>query len=102
MNFKYKFCIWLIDTLLLNKQGLTIDEIQHKWRISSYNPDGGLLTERSFHRYRNETESLFNIDIVCENHEVQQVETLDDLADEIVQLVIQNDKYKDKTNETRT
>lgn len=68
MNFKYKFCIWLVDTLLLNKQGLSIDEIQHKWRISSYNPDGGLLTERSFHRYRNETESLFNIDIVCEKN----------------------------------
>ncbi|MFR0677674.1 WYL domain-containing protein [Dysgonomonas mossii] len=68
MNFKYKFCIWLVDTLLLNEQGLTIDEIQHKWRISSYNPDGGLLTERSFHRYRNETESLFNIDIVCEKN----------------------------------
>ncbi|MFR0678870.1 helix-turn-helix transcriptional regulator [Dysgonomonas mossii] len=68
MNFKYKFCIWLVDTLLLNKQGLSIDEIQHKWRISSYNPDGGLLTERSFHRYKNETESLFNIDIVCEKN----------------------------------
>ncbi len=66
MNFKYKFCIWLVDTLLLNKQGLTVDEIQHKWRESSYNPDGGVLTERSFHIYRNETESLFNIDIVCE------------------------------------
>lgn len=42
-----------------------------------------------------------NIDIVCENHEVQQVETIDELADEIVQLVIANDKYKDKTNETQ-
>ena len=66
MNFKYKFCIWLVDTLLLNKQGLTIDYIQHKWRNSSYNPDGNILTERSFHRYRNDAESLFNIDIVCE------------------------------------
>lgn len=66
MIFKYKFCIWLVDTLLLNLQGLTISDIQQKWKNSSYNPDGGLLTERSFHRYRNETESLFNIDIICE------------------------------------
>lgn len=68
MIFKYKFCIWLVDTLLLNLQGLTINEIQGKWKNSSYNPDGGLLTERSFHRYRNETESLFNIDIICEKN----------------------------------
>lgn len=43
-----------------------------------------------------------NIDIVCDHYGVKQVDKLDDLADEIVQLVIQNDKYKDKTNETRT
>ena len=66
MNFKYRFCIWLVDTLLVTGQGLTLKEIQHKWRISSYNPDGGLLTERSFHRYRNEAQSLFNIDIICD------------------------------------
>lgn len=68
MNYKFKFCIWLVDALLLNERGLTLEEIQFKWRISSYNPDGGVLTERSFHRYRNEAESLFNIDIVCEKH----------------------------------
>lgn len=81
MNFKYRFCIWLVDTLLVNEQGLTIGEIQHKWRISSYNPDGGILTERSFHRYRNETESLFNIDIVCEknNGGVYKIVSTDEL-----------------------
>lgn len=42
-----------------------------------------------------------NVDILCEQYDIKQVDTVDDLAEEIVQLVWANDKYKDKTNETR-
>lgn len=41
-----------------------------------------------------------NVDIVCDLNNIPQVNTVDDLAEEIVRLVWANDRYKDKTNET--
>ena len=38
MIFKYKFCLWLIDTLSI--QPLTLPEIQKKWLNASANEDG--------------------------------------------------------------
>ena len=37
MIFKYKFCLWLIDTLSI--QPLTLPEIQKKWLNASANED---------------------------------------------------------------
>ena len=44
MIFKYKFCLWLIDTLSI--QPLTLPEIQKKWLNASANEDGDPLAER--------------------------------------------------------
>lgn len=43
MIFKYKFCLWLIDTLSI--QPLTLPEIQKKWLNASANEDGDPLAE---------------------------------------------------------
>lgn len=64
MIFKYKFCLWLIDTL--STQPLTLPEIQKKWLRASANEDGDPLSERSFTRYRREAESLMYVDIECD------------------------------------
>ncbi|WP_238319536.1 hypothetical protein [Bacteroides propionicifaciens] len=47
MNYKYKFCIWLVDSLLNNKRSMTFKKIQEKWKDSSFNPNGEVLTLRS-------------------------------------------------------
>lgn len=60
MIFKYKFCLWLIDTLSI--QPLTLPEIQKKWLNASANEDGDPLAERTFNRYRREAESLMYVD----------------------------------------
>ena len=38
MIFKYKFCLWLIDTLILS--ACTLPEIQKKWLNASANEEG--------------------------------------------------------------
>ena len=43
MIFKYKFCLWLIDTLSI--QPLTLPEIQKKWLNASANEDGDPLAD---------------------------------------------------------
>ena len=67
MIFKYKFCLWLIDTLSI--QPLTLPEIQKKWLNASANEDGDPLAERTFNRYRREAESLMYVDIKCDKHD---------------------------------
>ena len=66
MNYKYKFCIWLVDSLLNNKRSMTFKKIQEKWKDSSFNPNGEVLTLRSFYRYKQDAQSLFNVDILCD------------------------------------
>lgn len=66
MIYKYKFCLWLIDTLSI--QPLTLPEIKKKWLYSSANEEGEPLSERSFNRYRREAESLMSVDIECDKH----------------------------------
>lgn len=65
MIYKYRFYIWLIDTLE-HTQGLTLKEIQKKWLQSSANIEGMQLTERTFNRYRRDAECAFNVDIFCD------------------------------------
>lgn len=64
MIFKYKFCLWLIDTL--SNQPLTLEQIQKKWLYSSSNEDGDHLAERTFNRYRRLAESLMYVEIKCD------------------------------------
>lgn len=67
MIFKYKFCLWLIDTL--TTQPLTLPEIQKKWLNASANEDGDPLAERTFNRYRRIAESLMYVDIKCDKRD---------------------------------
>lgn len=67
MIFKYKFCLWLIDTLSI--QPLTLPEIQKRWLKASANEDGDPLAERTFNRYRREAESLMYVDIKCDKRD---------------------------------
>ena len=64
MITKFKFCVWLVDTL--STQTLSLKEIQNKWINASANIEGSELTKRSFHRYKNTAELLFDIDIECD------------------------------------
>lgn len=63
MIFKYKFCLWLIDTLRV--QPLTLPEIQERWIKASANEDGTPLAARSFLRYYQEAAELMYVDIEC-------------------------------------
>lgn len=64
MIFKYRFCLWLVDTLSMRP--LTFKEIQDKWKDASANSDGEPLFGRSFIRYRREAEALMHVEIACE------------------------------------
>ncbi len=61
---KYKFCIWLVDSLL--RKSLSFEEIQTKWETSSDNDNNKELSGRSFIRYRREAEMLFYVQIKYE------------------------------------
>ncbi|MGJ1190751.1 helix-turn-helix transcriptional regulator [Sphingobacterium siyangense] len=61
---KYKFCIWLVDSLL--RKPLSFEELQNKWTSSSSNDSNKELSERSFIRYRREAELLFHVQIKYE------------------------------------
>lgn len=61
---KYKFCLWLVDILMIRP--LTLAEIQDKWQQASVNGDGDILTERTFNRYRRDTEELMQVEIECD------------------------------------
>lgn len=55
---------WLAD-LIQRSNGITLAEIQRAWDRSSLNDDGKPLTERTFHRHKEQIENAFNITIKC-------------------------------------
>lgn len=58
---------WLID-LIQRSGGITLEEIGNAWQRSSMNPTpNSPLSERTFHRHKNEIEEIFGIEIVCRN-----------------------------------
>lgn len=81
MVYKYKFYMWLIDTL--SKQPLTLPEIQRKWELSSANEEGSLLAERTFQRYRREVESLMDVQIVCNKSDGNRYQLVNYDADSV-------------------
>ncbi len=58
--------VYLLDLLYRNKQGLTLVEINERWRKSDLS-EGKDLAERTFHRYKTAIEDLFKIDIECQS-----------------------------------
>lgn len=63
MMARYKFCLWLVERLSLKR--MTFQEIADEWSRAAANIDGFALTARSFQRYRNIAEELFNVNIEC-------------------------------------
>lgn len=63
LPYRIKFYIWLADTLM--RKPMTLEEIQDAWFVSSANIDGTSLSERTFNRYRNDTETMLDIEIRC-------------------------------------
>lgn len=59
--------IWLLD-LIFNRGPISKDEIISRYERNSYiNPDGHTLTDRTFYRWRDDIEHLFDVNIKC-NH----------------------------------
>lgn len=60
--------IWLLD-LIYRSEGITREEINRYWRVSRYNHNNDKeLSERTFHRYKNAIEEIFDVEIVCDRH----------------------------------
>lgn len=60
--------IWLVD-LIYRNNGITRDEINHRWNHSALNVDKeSEIPERTFHRHKEAIKELFDIDIVCDRH----------------------------------
>ena len=56
-------CLWIIDTLLQMRNGLSLRELNDRWERSSLY-DGKPLHERTFVRYKEFIANEYNIDIV--------------------------------------
>ena len=72
---------WLAD-LIQRSGGITLEEIQGAWDRSPLNDDGKPLSERTFHRHKDEIEQAFNITIKChKSSNKYYVENEDEVAD---------------------
>ena len=72
---------WLAD-LIQRSGGITLEEIQRAWDRSPLNDDHKPLSERTFHRHKEEIENAFNITIKCHKSSNKYfVENEDEMAD---------------------
>ena len=55
---------WLAD-LIQRSHGITLEGIQRAWDNSPLNDSGKPLSERTFHRHKEEIENAFNVTIKC-------------------------------------
>jgi len=55
---------WLAD-LIQRSGGITLEDIQRAWDRFPLNDDHRYLSERTFHRHKEEIENAFNITIKC-------------------------------------
>ena len=58
---------WLVD-LVRRSGGITLEEIQDSWDRSPLNDSGKPLSERTFHRHKDEIEKAFNVTIRCNKY----------------------------------
>lgn len=61
---KYRFCLWLIGRL--ERSGMTLAQIRDEWDKSYLNEDRKPLGSRTFQRYRETAEMIFNVCIECD------------------------------------
>lgn len=64
MNNRTKFYCWLIGKL--ERRRMTLQEIVDEWEMAASNADHTELSVRTFHRYRDEIDSIFGIEIKCD------------------------------------
>lgn len=65
MANKFSHYIWLFDTILNNKR-ISLKEIEYKWEKSPYY-DGKKISRSTFIRWKECAESIFDINIECED-----------------------------------
>jgi len=58
---------WLAD-LIQRSHGITLEGIQRAWDNSPLNDSGKPLSERTFHRHKEEIENAFNVTIKCNKY----------------------------------
>lgn len=64
MSKVYRICRWLVEKLKEEKY-LNFKEIEEEWLKNDVISDGRILSERSFHRYRDKLRAVFGIEIGC-------------------------------------
>lgn len=64
MGNKFSHYIWLFDTILHNKR-ISLKEIEQKWKLSPHY-DGKSFSRSTFNRWKECAESIFEINIKCE------------------------------------
>lgn len=77
---------WLIGIIHRHPGGITLAQLQDAWDRSSVNDNGEALTERTFHRHRNDIEEIFGIEIKCrKSSNSYYIANKDEVADNGVQ-----------------
>jgi len=72
---------WLAD-LIQRSGGITLEDIQNAWDRSPLNDDRKPLSDRTFHRHKEEIERAFNITIKChKSSNKYYVENEDEVSD---------------------
>jgi len=62
-------CLWIVETLLTHRKGMSYDEMMEEWRRSAYNDfDEECIPKRSFGKYLNDIESYFQVSIRYDAH----------------------------------
>lgn len=63
---------WLVDTIQRHRK-ISLKDISRIWQDNdSLNPEGCELTERTFHRHREEIERIFGISIKCDKRDMNR------------------------------
>lgn len=81
MTDRFKFCLWLLDRL--SRERMTLQQITEEWQHASANNKEIRLTPRTFLRYRNLAEEIFNVNIECYKPTNQywiDTSTMDDIS----------------------
>ena len=63
---------WLVDTIQRHRK-ISLKDLSRIWQDNnSLNPEGCELTERTFHRHREEIERIFGISIKCDKRDMNR------------------------------
>lgn len=72
---------WLVDTIQRHGR-ISLKDLSRIWEDNrSLNPDRGKLTERTFHRHREEIERIFGISIKCDKRDMNRYYIDEDESD---------------------